>query len=163
MSKQAIKSQYYASLEMLKQAVIKCPESLWHDPKDVNEFWQVAYHALFFTHLYLQPALEDFTPWVKHREEYERLGPPPSSPHQQAEGRDPYTREEVLEYHQVCCQQVEEQVAALNLDAEPGFHWLPFNKMELQFYNIRHLQHHTGELCDRLGTRQSIEVDWVAR
>ena len=44
---------------------------------------------------------------------------------------------------------------------ESGFSWLPFGKLELQFYSIRHVQHHTGELCERLGTTGDIEVGWV--
>ena len=161
--KEAIKSQYHASLEMLRQAVIKCPESMWDAQEDKNEFWHVAYHALFYTHLYLQPSGVDFEPWAKHRDEYEFLGPLPWPPHKQPEIRESYSKEEILEYHQVCCEQVEEQVASLNLDAESGFDWLPFSKMELQFYNIRHLQHHTGELCERLGARENIEVDWIGK
>jgi hypothetical protein len=162
-TKEVIKSQYYASLEMLKQAIVKCPESLWEDQEDKNKFWHVAYHALFYTHLYLQPSGEDFCPWAKHRDEHEFLGPLPWPPHKQPEIGEPYSKEEVLEYHQICREQVEEQVASLSLDAESGFDWLPFSKMELQFYNIRHLQHHTGELCERLGARESIDVDWVGR
>jgi hypothetical protein len=49
----------------------------------------------------------------------------------------------------------------LDLDAESGFHWLRFDKLQLQFYNIRHIQHHTGELCERLGGTGEIEVAWV--
>jgi len=50
---------------------------------------------------------------------------------------------------------------ALNLEAPSGFYWLPFNKAELQFYNIRHTQHHTGQLADRLRTAANLGVDWV--
>jgi hypothetical protein len=49
----------------------------------------------------------------------------------------------------------------MDLEAESGFYWLPFDKLELQFYNIRHVQQHTGELCERLGAQGEIEVDWV--
>ena len=34
-------------------------------------------------------------------------------------------------------------------------------KLELQIYNLRHLQQHTGELMERLGSRAGIDVDWV--
>ena len=37
--KEIIKSQYYASLEMLRQAILKCPDSLWHSPEYQNQFW----------------------------------------------------------------------------------------------------------------------------
>ncbi len=147
-----IRSQYLASLEMLKQAVTQCPDSLWADPNYKNEFWQVAYHALFYTHLYLQPTIVDFAAWSKHRPNYNEL----------QKGLEPYSRSELLEYVKVCQKQVDEQVAALdNLDAPSGFDWIPFNKLELQFYNIRHLQQHTGELCERLGVTAGIDIDWV--
>lgn len=155
--KDVIKSQYHASLEMLRQAIVKCPDSLWDDGEYKNAFWRVTYHALFFTHLYLQPSLEDFSPWVKHKENYEALG------RQFPRDGEPYTRGEILEYYQVCGEQVEERVAFLEPDAPSGFHWLPFSKLELQFYNIRHLQQHTGELCERLGARGDVEVGWVGQ
>ena len=52
-------------------------------------------------------------------------------------------------------------VDALDLESKSGFDWLPINKLELQFYNIRHIQQHTGELCERLGVVEDIDVGWV--
>jgi hypothetical protein len=147
---QIIRSQYLATLEMLKAAIEKCPDALWNDPSDKNKFWHVAYHALFYTHLYLQPTEQDFRPWAKHRKAHDLAKP-----------ADPYSKEEVLEYLAFCQQQVIEQVPQLNLDAESGFDWLPFDKAELQIYTIRHLQQHAGELMERLGSRAGIDVDWV--
>lgn len=147
---QIIRSQYLATLEMLKQVIEQCPETLWNDPADKNKFWHVAYHALFYVHFYLHPTEKDFRPWAKQRKA-----------HDLAQTADPYSREEVLEYLAFCQQQVEEKVPQLDLDAESGFSWLPFNKAELQIYNIRHLQQHAGELMERLGSRAGLEVDWV--
>ena len=79
--KDIIQSQYLASLEMLKSAITKCPESIWGNSVSRNQFWHVAYHAIFYTHLYLQPTEEDFTPWGKHREEYQFMGSLPWPPH----------------------------------------------------------------------------------
>ena len=58
--------------------------------------------------------------------------------------------------------QVREKVAASDLKAESGFHWLPFNTLEKHLYNIRHTQLHTGELCERLG-QIGIDADWVGK
>ena len=52
---------------------------------------------------------------------------------------------------------------ALDLEAESGFYWLPFNKLELQFYNIRHLTLHTGELAERLWAVAGEETRWVGK
>lgn len=156
--KEVIISQYHASLEMLKEAIIKCPESLWDEPEARNKFWHVSYHALFYTHLYLQKSEAHFKPWPKHREDYESMEPLPDPP-----GREPYSKAEILDYLQFCQQEVETAVAALDLEQESGFYWLPFNKLELQLYNIRHVQQHAGELSERLGTQANIEVDWVGQ
>jgi hypothetical protein len=147
---QIVRSQYLATLEMLKQTIEKCPDAMWDDPADKNRFWHVAYHALFYAHLYLQPSEQDFRPWAKHRRAHDLSKP-----------ADSYSKEEVLEYLAFCQQQVIEQVAQLNLDAESGFCWLPMSKAELQIYTIRHVQQHTGELMERLGSRAGIDVDWV--
>ena len=158
-----IRSQYLASLEMLKQAIVKCPDSLWNASEDKAKFWHVAYHALFYAHLYLQATEKDFQPWAKHRDEYQFMGRVPWPPHDPPKIGDPYTKGELLEYVAVVQEQVGQRVAAIDLDAASGFDWLPFGKLELQFYNIRHTQQHTGELYERLGSRAAIELDWVGR
>ena len=155
--KETIKSQYTASLEMLRQAIVECPEFLWHSPEYKNPFWHIAYHVLFYTHLYLQSSEKDFVAWEKHKDEYVSLG----SSGEKSEADEPYSKEEILAYHRLCCEQVEERVTFLGLEAESGFYWLPFNKLELQIYNIRHIQQHTGELCERLGANRDIEMGWV--
>lgn len=158
-----IRSQYQAALEMLRQAIAKCPDALWNDPADKVAFWRVAYHALFFTHLYLQPAEKDFVVWARHRKDYELMGPPAGAPDPIPQIGAPYTRDEVLEYLDVCRGQVDARTGLLDLDASSGFSWLPFGKLELQFYTIRHLQQHTGELMERLGSRSGIDVNWVGQ
>jgi hypothetical protein len=151
-----IQSQYQAALQMLGQAIAICPESLWDNDADRSRFYQVAYHALFYTHLYLQPTIADFVPWEGHKRGYESLDPD-RAPERAAS----FTKQDLVAYHELCREQVRSQVPALDLDAPSGFEWLPFNKLELQFYNIRHLQHHTGQLCERLRTRADLGVDWV--
>ena len=145
----------------MRQVIIKCPDSLWDDEAAKNRFWHIAYHALFYTHLYLQPTESDFVPWAKHRAEYEFMGPLPWPPHNEPEIGDAYSKEEMLEYLDFCRGEVKKQTDAVNLEAASGFEWLPFNKLELQFYTIRHLQQHIGELCERLWDTGQIEVDWV--
>jgi len=38
---------------------------------------------------------------------------------------------------------------------------LRLGKLELQLYNIGHVQQQTGELMKRLGARADIRIDWV--
>jgi len=159
--KDVIKSQYRASLGMMEQAIVKCPEALWDDRGKKNRYWHIAYHALFYTHLYVMPTEGAFTPWEKHIDEYQYMGRLPTPPHDPPQIGDPYSKEEVLAYYEQCRKQVDETVDSLDIEAESGFSWLPMGKLELQFYSIRHLQMHVGELCERLGSEANIDVDWM--
>ena len=145
-TKQVIQSQYLAALGMLKQVIVRCPEALWYAPGNQDRFWRKSYHALFYAHLYLQIAEKDFLPWEKHHN---------------PNGTLPFTKPEVLAYLSLVEHEVFECVPAMNLEAESGFYWYPVNKLEMQFINIRHIQQHAGELYERLGTHENIELDWV--
>jgi hypothetical protein len=159
---EAIHSQYHAALQMLKEAIIACPDSLWDAPEPPNRFWQLAFHTLFYTHLYLQDSESNFQRWSKHRPGAEELGH--ISP-QQAELLEvaPYSKGEILEYLALCNEEVVTQVKPQRLDVPSGFDWLPFSKFDCHLYTIRHIQQHVGELYERLGTHAGIYVGWVGR
>ncbi len=151
-------SQYQAALEMLKQTIIRCPNPIWDSPEDKTRFWPIANYALFYSHFYLQDSEQSFRPWNRHRKAYQFLGPIPGSAQSSLRIGNPYDNNELLEYLNFCRQQVAELVPQLKPEAPSGFDRLPFDKLELQLYN---LQHHTGELMERLGERAEIEIDWV--
>jgi hypothetical protein len=159
-----VRSQYHATLDMIEEAIQACPEALWTDSSFKNLFWYVAYDALHYTHLYLSDSLETFVQWnPSHQDGAYQEDPLPADPDQQPNNAKPYTKDEILEFVAFCRQWVDDQVPALDLEAPSGFHWLPMNKLELQFYNIRHLQHHTGQLSERLRTSVDFGLHWVAR
>jgi hypothetical protein len=115
----------------------------------------------FYTHFYLHPDEASFHPRAKHRQDSQFVGPHPWAPEEKLKIGEPYSKAEVREYHELCRAEVETSVPALNLDSPSGFHWLPFNEAELQFYNIRHLQHHAGQLADRLRTVANAGAAWM--
>ncbi len=141
-----IQSQYLSALAMLKQAIVKCPRDMWDSSKDKDKFWFIAYHTLYYAHLYLQNTRKDFVRWRNH-----------SKPVSSA----PLSKEEVLEYLGYVEQEVALRVPVINLEAESGFHGFRLDELELQLVNIRHIQQHTGELYERLGTRRNIKLDWA--
>jgi hypothetical protein len=156
-----IVSQYLASLAMLKSAIELCPESLWLASNYRNRYWHIAYHTLFYTHLYVNASEADFTAWARYRPECRALGSRPDVPAEERAIPEPYSQAELLEYQQICCEEVTDKVPKLKFDAGSGFYWLPFSRLELHLYNLRHIQHHTGQLADRLRTACDIGVPWV--
>jgi hypothetical protein len=166
-TKSALKSQYHAGLAMLRQAVDECPDELWEDDTPTNAFWQIAYHALFFVHLYLLPRLEDFAPWPGHQSNVQHgdgIAGPPDPASDLPLIPDPYSRAEVLAYCDFCDRMIDEAVNALDLGSpESGFDWYSMPKLEDQLVNLRHMQHHTAQLADRLRNGAGLGVRWVGK
>jgi hypothetical protein len=149
--KAALKRQYHAALAMLREAIDRCPDDEWLSRDRKNAFWQVAYHVLFFTHLYLQPNEAAFRPWTHHQGDDDGTT------------GEPYTKAQVLDYWRFVDQIVDGAVDALDLESpESGFSWYKMSKLEHQLVNLRHVQHHGAQLADRLRSAADIGVKWVS-
>lgn len=150
----ALKCQYHAALDMLKQAINDCPDGLWASGDLPVPFWQVVYHTLYFTHLYLCQDVESFRPWAHHLEIRHDLNA--------ATRGEPYTRGQLLDYWQFCSDTVDSAIDGMDLDAPTcGFPWYPLPKLDHQINNIRHIQHHAALLSGRLRQAAGIDVRWV--
>ena len=126
--RQAIRSQYAATLEMLKQAIVKRPDSLGMTGH-TRIHSGTSRITRSFTPTGPAPAEADFEPWAKHRAEYNFMGPSPWPPHKEPEIGEPYTQQEILEYHALVREQVEEHRSRLwTWDAASGFCWPPLWK-----------------------------------
>ncbi len=155
----ALRTQYHAALAMLRQAIDDCPDDLWADDTHPS-YWQVVYHTLFFTHLYLMPDVDAFEPWARHRDHVEGLDPEPWPPG--VEPPEPYTKTALVEYLNDCETRVDEAVPTLDLSApRSGFTWYdPLPKLDHQINNIRHIQHHVAILSERLRVANGRGVGW---
>ena len=161
----ALKSQYDAALKTLHDVFEKCPDGMWNDPADSSApFWRVAYHTMYFAHLYLQQNQEAFTPWARHREEANFISSVPREGHPPPKPCEPFTRDDLLEYCNVCDAMVDAGVDALDLSApQCGFPWYKMPTLEHQIVNIRHIQHHAAILSSRLRRSAGISVNWVGK
>jgi len=160
--KTILKSQYRAALAMLRQTIECCPTGLWLSDAYTNRYWHIVYHTLFYTHLYVQVDEKSFQPWSKQRENYQYMGAMPWPPHDKPDIDEPYSREDVLEYLNFCEANIAGWVDKLDLTApECGFWWYKMSKLEHQFVNIRHAEHHFAQLADRLRNTGNVGVEWI--
>jgi hypothetical protein len=160
--KTAIISQYKAALKMLMDVITKCPDELWDDNNYASSYWHIVYHALFYAAFYSSTGPETFIPWEKHKKNYNFLGTIG------ADGvsfkiENTYSKVELMDYAEMIFNNMESAVTKLNDDEKCAFYWLPISTMELQLYNIRHLQHHTGQLVERLHQNGIRGINWVGR
>ena len=161
-----LKSQYHAALAMLRQAIEECPDDLWLGSQHRNAYWQIAYHALFFAHFYLMPEEAAFRPWKGHQGDVQN--PDGLAPEDEDVSSSlpliptPYARAEVLAYWRICDDMVDDAVDALDLESpNSGFGWYHMSKLEHQLVNLRHIQHHAGQLADRLRAATDTGIRWV--
>jgi hypothetical protein len=160
-----LKSQYHAGLAMLREAIEKCPQDVWSNTQHRNAFWQIAYHALFYTHLYLQSELAAFRPWEQHQSDVQNpdgIAGPPDPASKLPLIPEPYPRAQVLEYWGFCDDMLDRAVDAIDFNSpSSGFDWYRMSKLEHQLVNLRHLQHHAAQLADRVRAATDTGVRWV--
>jgi hypothetical protein len=163
MEASVVTSQIRAALKMLRSAIEACPDSLWNRECDHNRTWVLAYHTLFFAHLYLSPSEEAFEPFEREVEGFTGYGRDHLGDWTKLSQADVLSKEDVLAY----CDYVDERVASLvastSFDAVSGFHWLPFSKGETHLYNLRHIQHHAAQMIERLRQETGTAIRWVGQ
>jgi hypothetical protein len=165
--RQALREQYHAGLAMLAECVEKCPERMWLAGEYPRAFWRIAFHAAFFTHLYLGQDEEVFQPWPGRKEGIHHrlwLSPGEVEPYELPKGAEAYRMPELLDYIRFVDSLIDSTVDRLDLDAEvTGFSWYPnMSKLSHQLMNLRHLQGHVGQLSELL-MASGIDTDWISR
>lgn len=159
--KAILTGQFEAALCMLNDCIRKCPPEHWEGRIANDTFRQVAYHALFYVDLYLSTSEAAF-----ELRELHRRGGDDRSPTAISAG---LPREETLAYLALCRQKMLDALAAEtpeSLQQPSGFSWLPFTRGELHLYNLRHVQHHAGQLSAYLrkvvddGERWWVKTGW---
>jgi hypothetical protein len=137
-----------------------CPAELWDDPRDQNRFWHIAYHTLFFLHLYLHESMAVIQAWEVRRKDYGQIEPFPWDPVKRPEVSEFYSQAKILAFWEVSSPFLNIPVPVMTLTGSSGFDWLPFDKLGLQFYSLRHFQQHVEELMESQSSRAGISVDW---
>lgn len=146
--------QFGASLDMFENALVKCPESLWNDN---SQFWYRAYHTLFYTDYYLTIEPDKFHP------------PEPYTLSEFSADEMPdrvYTKEQLISYTGYCRDKCHKLLAGLSSRiAETRWinEYKNYSMFELIIYNMRHVQHHTGQLNLLLGQIDHDLPIWVSQ
>jgi len=156
--KETVWSQFGASIDMLENAIVACPDTLWGDRARRPEFWYTAFHALFYLDLYLSASDRGFTPPAPFTlDEMDERGLMPDRV---------YTREELLAYlrhGRDKCRAVIGGMTEERAAARSGFEWLPITVAQVLLYNMRHVQHHAAQLNTLLSQAGAAAPRWVRK
>lgn len=158
--KTSLWGQFGAAIDTLEDALGSCPDQLWEaslwdnpvEEVEYTQFWFLVYHTLFWLDLYLSGYSEGFAPPAPFKR-----GVLPEKP---------YTKDELhnyLEYGRKKCQATIEALTDEKASQRCKFDWVEASFLEMQLYNMRHVQEHAAQLNMLLG-RHGIEVyGWVTK
>lgn len=157
-------SQYQATLGTLRQAIEKVPLEQWNDQEYHNPTWQIAYHVLWSVKFYLGADPESYTPWENAIEGAESLGGSQSweNPDAGVKVEGYHTKEDLLAFITDIENSLPTAVEAIPLDGASGFEWYPYTRLELHINTIRHIQHHSAQIIERLKSKGISGFPWWA-
>ncbi len=150
--------EFGAAIDMLESALLACPEELWGDSSRRPQFRHVVYHTLFWLDLYLSGSVEGFAPPAPFG--LEELDPAGLLPNRI------YTKEELRTYLAQGREKCRATIEALTDEMAARrcvFGWGEASFAELLLYNMRHVQHHAGQLYLVLRQASGSAPPWVAR
>ena len=147
--------QFGATAQMLHESIESCPEQVWTKGLGGAAFWHLAYHTIFFLDFYLHKREADFTPAPFHRENAFNLATTPSG--------EPYSKTTLLEYLQQVRKRALPILAELtedDLTAPSPVPWYTIPRGEFLLNNLRHTQHHIGQLNMILRAHGAKPPEW---
>jgi hypothetical protein len=159
---QLLISQFEASLSMLAHCIALCPADRWQAPVARYPYSQVVFHTLFFTDFYLGLSPEGLESQPFHQENKALF-----RDYEQLQDRDPletYERVDVERYLDfirmkavttIQSESDRDHAASANFPRRRG------TRAETHVYNIRHLQHHVGQLSMRLRLDGVTDFPWI--
>ncbi len=156
--KTVVWQQFGAAIDMLENAMQACPNELWNDRTRQPEFWQLAYHTLYWLDFYLsEEAGSSFAPPAPLT--LDEMDP-------DAVAERPYTKDELQNYLEIGRERCRSFIAGLNdqrASEQIALGSFAGSRLESLLYNLRHVQHHAAQL--NLILRQQINTAprWVRK
>lgn len=171
----ALWRQFGAAIAMLENTLLACPAPLWRErlwsappppgfPPQFAEFWYVTFHALVWLDLYLSGIPES------------EFAPPAPFPQGEIDSVEtlperPYAKEELHAYLVSIRQKCRTQLLRLSDEKArqpveyPWSREQPISFLELQLYNLRHVQEHAAQLSLFLGQHAipDANLGWVGQ
>lgn len=161
-------NQFGASIDMLEGIVAAWPDQYWNLN---NKVYYLCYHTFLFLDYYLTIPPTNYTAPLPFT-----MVPPEKIPPYAVDDLIPsklYTKAELLDSLQTCRQKCKRVIFSLTNETveqtwirQPddiaGSSTLKYSALEILLYNLKHIQHHIGQLNLLLREETGQAVDWVS-
>ena len=148
------RNEYHALFEMLHKAINHCPDDLWRNESKSPSYWLLVYHTAFYLDFYL-----GFSP-DKHKNRFDISGPFDLT----AKLERVLTKKELKNYLisiKKKCNKVLDSVSRKELEGKNTYSWTGPTLAHRLMYNVRHAQHHIGQLNLMLRYHKAATAEWV--
>lgn len=171
--KRTLWANFGGAIDMLKNAIAACPDELWD--KD-TKFYYIACHTTIFLDYYLSSPVADFQPALPYT--ITDATPLPAGAVDDVIPNKHYSKQEVLaslsSIREKCRKTITlaTEAALTNRwikDHEINLHGLcpttviRYTVLDILFYNLRHVQHHVGQLHIILRQESNAAPGWVSQ
>jgi len=158
-----LESQYKAALSMLRSALEKVPQEYWNSKEYNKPIWQLAFHTLYGTKMYLSSSPETFILWENAIRGAESLGGVNDWENPEEDGviEGTHTPSELFDFIDDIVANLQQNISALPIHEPSGFEWYPVTRLELHLTNIRHIQHHAAQIIERLKYKNIHGFAWA--
>ena len=154
----AVYQQFGAAIDSLEGAIRACSDAVWTAGERWYQPWYLAFHTLFWLDLYLSESSSEYEP------------PAPFTLGELEPGvfpERPYTRQELLSWLEKCRKNLADRLSTISTDEGARrrcrLHWGEMEAAELLLYNLRHVQHHVGQLNLLVRQAGGEPAPWVMR
>lgn len=155
----AIEQQFGAAVDALEGAIRACPDAAWTAGDHGQQPWYLAFHAIFWLGFYLSEGAPNYMPPAPFtRGELE----PDVFPER------PYGQKELLTWLEQCRGTLAARISTIAGGPEPirrrcRLPWGEMEAVELLLYNLRHVQHHAGQLNLLIRQAGGQPAPWIMR
>lgn len=150
--KELLWKQFGATIDMLEDSTLVCPETCW------DKIWYAVYHTIFWLDFYSSENPDIFTPPEPFTlSEFDPAGVLPERI---------YSKTELLQYLEFSRKKVFFLIDGLNEETVKERFITKkknYNRIEMILYNIRHVQHHVGQLNLLLRQNADLAGKWVSQ
>lgn len=161
--KKSLWRQFGASVDMLKNAISKSPDEFFLKNK---RFYYIAYHTTIFLDYYLTVPPKNFATLLPFT-----ITEADARPAEAIDDLIPdkfYSKKDLLAYIQESCYKCKKLIDSLSDEVDKERFTedneadsMDYPILEILLYNMRHIQHHTGQLNQIIRQDLNQHMDWV--
>ena len=158
---EALAKQYQKAFNIFRNVVKNYYEELWINNENYKTpVWQISYHTLYCANSYCSAKQDEIVHWNKERENYHFYDKMHEMRDSNIKVIMPYSKEDIIEYMEIINTNVPNYLLHMEPEKKCWPYWYDETQIEFHMNNLRHIQHHVGEIIERHEIVKDFSYKW---